>query len=74
MSLKAKQAYTASTKENGVVLWDTTLKPLCEQLNAHDAETLTYNSITRKMQGEHEHRLEIKTKYGNEYLLQKLVR
>lgn len=74
MALKAKRFFTVSTTENAVILWDTTLKPLCEQLNEFDDETIGYHSITRKMKGENENRLDIETPSGKQYIIQKHTR
>jgi hypothetical protein len=74
MSLKASKIFTASTPDKAVILWDTTLKPLCKQLKAHDPEALGFDSITRKMRGEYEFWFEFTTKSGVKYILQKFVR
>ena len=74
MAVKAKQIFTVSTLEKAVVLWDTTLKPLCVQLNKMDPQALSYDSLTRKMKGENEHRFEFTTKSDVKYILQKFTR
>ncbi|CAA0144245.1 hypothetical protein R5N98_02790 [Tenacibaculum maritimum] len=72
MALKANKFFTASTPEKGVVLWDTTLKPLCEQLKAYDSETLSFHSLTRKMKDND--KIEFTTKQGVKFIIQKLTR
>lgn len=74
MALKAKQIFTVSTPQKAVVLWDTTLKPLCVQLNNLDPEALSYDSLTRKMKGDDEHRFEFTTKSDVKYIVQKFTR
>ena len=74
MGLKANKIFTVSKPEEGVVLWDTTLKPLCVQLKEYDPEALGFDSLTRKMRGENEFRFEFTTRSGVNYIMQKLVR
>lgn len=72
MALKAKQFFTATNPENGVVIWDTTLKPMCEKLKAHDPETRGYDTLTRKLPEGGKY--EFTTKSGVKYIIQHLVR
>lgn len=74
MALKANKFFTVSTPLKGVVLWDTTLKPLCKQLKEYDQEALGFDSLTRKMKGENEFKFEFVTKSGIKYIIQKLTR
>jgi len=74
MALKANKFFTASIPSKGVVLWDTTLKPLCKQLKDYDQEALGFDSLTRKMKGDNEFRFEFTTRSGVNYIIQKLVR
>ena len=74
MALKAKQAFTASTPEKGVVAWDTTLKPMCVKLKAYDKEVLSFDSITRKKELKESGEFSFVTKSGVKYLIQHLTR
>lgn len=74
MALKANKFFTASIPSKGVVLWDTTLKPLCKQLKEYDQEALGFDSLTRKMKGENEFKFEFVTKSGITFIVQKLIR
>lgn len=74
MAKKASKIFTASIPEKGVVLWDTTLRPLCAQLKEFDKESLGFDSLTRKMKNENEFKFEFTTKSGVKYIIQKLIR
>ncbi|AUC15434.1 hypothetical protein BTO06_09905 [Tenacibaculum sp. SZ-18] len=72
MALKANKFYTASIPEKGVVIWDTTLRPLCVQLKLYDSEVLGYDSLFRKFK--ESDKIEYTTKSGTKYIIQKLSR
>lgn len=72
MALKANKFFTASIPEKGVVLWDTTLRPLCVKLKAFDSEALGFDSLTRKMKDND--KVEFTTKSNVKYIIQKLTR
>lgn len=72
MALKAKQFFTASAYGKGVVVWDTTLKPMCVKLKEYDPEALGYDSLTRKMS--EEGKVEFTTKSGVTYIIQRHFR
>jgi len=72
MALKASKIFTASIPETGVVLWDTTLRPLCVQLKAYDTEALGYDSLFRMMK--ESEKVEFKTKSGTRFIIQRLTR
>lgn len=72
MATKAKQVYTVSSPGKGVILWDTTLKPLVDQLKKKDPEAHGYDTITRKLQKGGSYAF--KTKSDIQYLVQHLLR
>lgn len=74
MALKAKQFYTVSCPQKGVVLWDTTLKPLCKQLKEFDNEALGFDSITRNKELKEDGVFTFTTKSGVNYIVQHLTR
>lgn len=72
MAKKARQFFTVSSPDTGVVLWDTTLRPLCLQFKDHDSEALSYSTLFLEMK-DVDH-FEFTTKSGVKYIIQKLVR
>ena len=72
MGLKTNRIFTASTKEKGVIVWDTTLRPLCVQLKNYDPEAMHYMSIYPKLKDDD--RFEFTTKSGVKYIIQKFER
>tara|TARA_B100002049_G_scaffold224111_1_gene195185 strand:- start:392 stop:619 length:228 start_codon:yes stop_codon:yes gene_type:complete len=72
MAKKAKQFFTASIPNKGVVVWDTTLKPMCDKLNEYDQETYSYVTLYLKMKGKE--LFEFETKSGIKYIIQHLTR
>lgn len=74
MPIKAKQVFTATIPEIGVVAWDTTLRPFCKQLKEKYPDALGYDSLFRKMKGDNEFKYEFTSKIGNKFIIQKLVR
>ncbi|WP_408044214.1 hypothetical protein [Tenacibaculum litopenaei] len=74
MALKANRFFTVSKPNKGVILWDTTLRPLCVKLKEYDPEALSFSSLTRKMKGEDEFKFIFTTRSGVTYIIQKLVR
>jgi hypothetical protein len=72
MALKANKVFTASLKGEGVVLWDTTLRPLCVQLRAYDPESRGYITIFNGLKDSGKY--EFITKSGKQYIIQELTR
>ena len=72
MALKAKQFYSASIPEIGVVLWDTTLRPLCKQLIEFDKEALSYSTLFLEMK--ENNKFTFTTKSGTTFIIQHLTR
>ena len=72
MALKAKRFFTASIPELGVVLWDTTLRPLCKQLIEYDSTALSYSTIYLEMQKKN--KFEFTNKDGVLFIIQRLER
>ena len=73
MAQKAKRIFTVSIPEKGVILWDTTLRPLSVQLLDYDSESLSYITLFLKMK-EEEGKFTFTTKSGVSYLIQRLSR
>lgn len=74
MALKAKQFFTASIPERGVVVWDTTLKPMCLKLKEYDNEALSFDTLTRNKELKEKGKFIFKTKSGITYIIQHLTR
>jgi len=74
MALKAKQFFTASIPDKGVVVWDTTLKPMCIKLKEYDNEVLSFDSLTRNIELKEKGKLTFTTKSGVTYVVQHLTR
>lgn len=74
MALKAKQFFTASIPKKGVVVWDTTLKPMCLKLKEYDKEALSFDSLTRNKELKEVGEFTFTTKYGTTYIIQHLKR
>lgn len=72
MALKANKFYTASIPLKGVVLWDTTLRPLCVQIKAFDKEARGYITIFNNLKKDSKY--EFTTKSGVKYIIQELTR
>ena len=72
MPAKTNRLFTASIPEKGVVVWDTTLRPMCVQLKNHDPEAMHYMSIYPRLK--EDGRFEFTTKSGVKYIIQKLER
>lgn len=72
MALKPKQFFTASIPDLGVVLWDSTLRPLCVQLLEYDKEALSYSTLFLKMK--ETDKFKFTTKSGTSFIIQRLTR
>lgn len=74
MGLKASKIFTVSKPNEGVIIWDTTLKPLCMQLKELDSEALSFDSLTRNKELKEQGKFTFTTKSGVIYIVQKLER
>ena len=72
MALKAKRFFTVSVPEVGVILWDTTLRPLCKQLIEYDSTALSYSTIFLEMKNKN--KFEFTNKNGVKFIIQRLER
>ncbi len=72
MALKANRFYTISKDGEGVVLWDTTLKPLSKQFKQFDKEARGYDSLYGNLKNCDSYRFT--TKSGVKYIVQRLER
>jgi len=72
MPLKSDKCFTVSKPDEYVILWDTTLQPLCKQLKEYDPEVLTYKTIRGKLLESTKY--EFTTRSGNQYVIQKFSR
>ncbi|MDG1141352.1 MAG: hypothetical protein P8N44_07355 [Flavobacteriaceae bacterium] len=69
MALKKEKVFTLSTPSKGVVLWDTTLRPLCKQLKEYDPEALSYMTLYAALR--EKDYFQFKTKSDTHYILQR---
>ena len=72
MALKLKKIFAATDLNKGVVIWDTTLRPMCVKLREYDSEAMHYMSIYPKLREGNEFRFT--TKSGVAYVIQRLER
>jgi hypothetical protein len=72
MALKANRVFTVSKNDEGVVLWDTTLRPLCIKFRAYDSEARGYDSLFSKLKDADSYTFTSKS--GVKYIVQRLER
>ena len=69
MALKTDKVFTVSTEIKGVVVWDTTLRPLCKKFKSYDPEARSYMTIYGELREKDKYTFT--TKSGITYIVQR---